>query len=152
MKEIKNIAESKNYTAVNIGLLDELSDYSMVHPKLTTKIEGKVFVKEATKATGTEISFQSLPPHSDLGYFHTHEQNEETYIILKGSGEMQIDDDCFPVGEGSIVRVAPEGKRRLHNTTDSPMIYMVIQSKQDSLEQWSTKDGSRVKNEATWNK
>jgi len=152
MKGIKNISGNKNYSAVSIGSLTELMNHSTIHPKLNTEINGKVFLKEATKATGTEISFQILPPDSDLGYFHIHDQNEETYIILKGSGEFQVDEECFPVSEGSIIRISPEGKRCLRNSSDSPLIYMAIQSKENSLEQWSTGDGKRVNCESKWSK
>jgi len=151
MKELKKVSENKNYTAVSIGKLDGLTEYSLIHPKNNQKIEGKVFLKDATKATGTEISFQILPPKTDLSYFHLHKQNEETYIVLKGSGDFQVDDDCFPISEGSVVRVAPEGKRSLRNSSDDPMIYMVIQSKENSLEQYSSADGERVSCEPKWN-
>lgn len=152
MENIQPVSENKNYTAISIGKLDELTAHSLIHPKLNSEIKGKVFVKETTKATGSEISFQIVPPHSDLGYFHTHKQNEETYIILKGSGEFQVDEDCFPITEGSIIRISPDGKRCLRNTSDTPMVYMVIQTKENSLEQWSTEDGKRVDNPPKWSK
>lgn len=152
MKKVEIISENNSYSAVNIGSLNNLSGHSLIHPKLNQKIEGKVFLKDSIKSTGTEISFQVLPPHTDLPYFHTHKQNEEVYIVLKGEGLFQVDDDCFPVSEGSIVRIAPPGKRGLCNTSDLPLIYMVIQSKENSLEQWSTGDGARVPVEAKWKK
>lgn len=150
MKEIEKISENADYTAINIGRFDELSEYSMVHPKSGREIVGKIFLKDATKATGTEISFQELPPNTDLSYFHIHIENEETYIILKGSGEFQLNEDCFPVTEGSVIRVAPKGIRSLRNSSDEPMIYMVIQSKENSLNQYSTEDGERVDYKAKW--
>nr|WP_320058131.1 cupin domain-containing protein [uncultured Bacteroides sp.] len=144
MKQIENISENENYTAINVGRLDQLMDYTIIHPKNGKLIEGKVFLKDPTNATGTEISFQMLPPRTELSYFHIHNKNEETYIILKGLGDFQVDDDCFSVAEGSVIRVAPKGKRGLRNSSDEPMIYMVIQSKEDSLEEYSTADGERV--------
>ncbi|MDR0683200.1 MAG: hypothetical protein LBG15_15370 [Dysgonamonadaceae bacterium] len=83
MKKIEKISENKNYTAVSIGSMDELTDYSFIHPKTKQEVRGKVFVKEATNATGTEISFTALPPQSELPYFHFHNKDEETFIILK---------------------------------------------------------------------
>jgi len=144
------ISEDKNFTAVNIGNFDNLMDYSTIHPKNHREVKGKVFLKDTTKSSGTEISFQILPPKTDLGYFHTHIQNEETYVIIKGSGEFQIDDKCFPVGEGSIIRVAPDGKRGLYNSSGVPLVYMVIQSKEGSLSQYSLDDGERIECEPKW--
>jgi quercetin dioxygenase-like cupin family protein len=58
-----------------------------------------------------------------------------------------VDDDCFPVAEGSVIRVAPHGKRGLCNTSESEMIYICIQSKENSLEEHTTDDGTRVEYE-----
>lgn len=151
-KEILTIAENKSYAAVNIGSLDELADYSLIHPKSGREIKGKVFLKEVTNATGTEISFQVLPPNTELSYFHTHRKNEETYVILKGSGDFQVDNDCFAISEGSVIRVAPNGKRGMRNSSNEPMICMVIQSKENSLEEYSTEDGERVECEPKWSR
>lgn len=150
MKEIERIAENENYTAVNIGSLDKLMEHSLIHPKSRKEIIGKVLTKDVTKSTGTEISMQILPPNTDLGHFHIHNKNEEMYIILKGSGEFQVDNDCFPVSEGCFIRVAPKGKRSLRNSSKESMIYMVIQSKESSLGLYSSDDGERVENEAKW--
>ncbi len=150
MKSVKKVSENNNYTAVNIGCLDQLDEHSLIHPVSKQEVKGKVFLKEATQSTGTEISFQILPPHTELPYFHIHKQNEETYIILKGSGDFQVDHDCFPISEGSVVRVAPDGKRGLRNSSDQPIVYMVIQSKEKSLEQYSTEDGERVECKPIW--
>jgi mannose-6-phosphate isomerase-like protein (cupin superfamily) len=150
MKQIEKISENKNHTAVNVGKLDDLTGYSFIHPKTGLEVTGKVFVKEATKATGTEISFTTLPPRTELPYFHFHNKDEETYIIIKGSGYYQVDDDCFPIAEGSVIRVAPQGVRGLCNTSDEPMVYICIQSKEKSLEEHTAEDGRRTPVEPKW--
>ncbi|MBE0649720.1 MAG: cupin domain-containing protein, partial [Bacteroidales bacterium] len=138
------------YSAVNIGNLNDLMDYNLIHPVNKKLIEGKVFLKDQTHATGTEISFNLLPPKTEQPYFHKHRKNEETYIILKGAGFFQVDDDCFDIKEGSVIRVAPQGKRGIRNDSDETMIYMVIQSKENSLEEYTTDDGERVPFEPKW--
>jgi mannose-6-phosphate isomerase-like protein (cupin superfamily) len=150
MKEIEKISESRNYTAINIGTLNDIKFYSLIHPKLGTEIKGKLFLKNLTKSTGTEISFTSIPPKSELSYFHIHNKDEETYIILKGSGLYQVDDDCFPIQEGSIIRVAPKGVRSLCNTSEEDMVYICIQSKENSLEEYTTDDGKRIAVAPKW--
>ncbi len=150
MKKIEKISESANYSAVNLGELDELMNYSLIHPVNKKLIEGKVFLKDMTKATGTEISFNSLPSKTEQPYFHIHRKNEETYIILKGFGFFQVDDDCFSIKEGSVIRVAPQGKRGICNSSEETMIYMVIQSKENSLEEHTTADGERLPVEPKW--
>ncbi len=150
MRQVETISENKNYTAINIGSINGIGTYSLIHPKLGTEIKGKVFVKGPTMATGTEISFTKIPPKSELGYFHIHNKDEETYIILQGSGFYQVDDDCFPIQEGSVIRVSPEGVRSLCNTSEEDMIYICIQAKENSLEEYTTDDGKRVAGTPKW--
>ena len=152
MDNVKQTSENDNYTTVNIGGLDNLAEHKLVHPISKRIIDGKAFIKDATKATGTEISFNVLPSKTELSYFHIHVQNEETYIILKGEGDFQVDDDCFPISEGSVIRVAPKGIRGMRNTSEYPMVYIVIQSKENSLQQYSTDDGKRVEHTISYSK
>lgn len=151
-KKTGHISSGDNYTAAEIGKLDELSDHSYVHPLNGNLVKGKIFLKELTGATGTEISLQALAPHTELSYFHIHYQNEETYLFLKGSGDFQVDNDCFPVKEGSVVRVSPAGIRSLRNSGDEPMVYMVIQSREGSLKQYSFTDGKRLEHQVLWHR
>lgn len=150
MNKVEVVSTNVNYTAVTVGKLDDLMSHSLIHPKLGHTIEGKVFLKAPTDATGTEVSFNILPPSTDVSYFHVHTKNEETYVILKGAGFFQVDDDCFEISEGSVVRVAPQGKRGMGNTSKDTMIYMVIQSKEGSLEEHTSDDGSRVEAMPQW--
>lgn len=131
MSVVKEIAKGKNFTAVNFGKLSHVLE----------KADGKIFLKGETKATGTEVSISVLPPETDLPIFHAHKQNEETYLILTGNGKFQIDDQCIDISEGSVIRVAPAGVRGMTNTSDEQMIYIVIQSKENSLEQYTMEDG-----------
>ena len=131
MNNTKEVAANKNFTAVDLGKFALLSETA----------NGKAFLKEMTNATGTEIS---------LSVFHTHKQNEETYIILSGAGKFQVDDQCFDIAEGSVVRVGPAGVRGMTNTSDKEMIYIVVQSKEGSLEQYSMGDGELLEATPLW--
>lgn len=150
MKVIEKIVEDRNYTAINLGNLDELMEYSLIHQINKQKIEGKVYLKEPTNATGTEISFNSLAPKTEQPYFHIHHKNEEIYIILKGLGYFQVDGKAFEIKEGSVIRVAPDGIRGIRNDSDETMIYLVVQSRENSLEEYTTDDGERVTFDPKW--
>lgn len=140
MSKVKKVAENTNFTAVNIGSLNKLTEHTLAGPSGVV-MEGKVFLKDITHSTGTEISYNVLPPQTAIPYFHTHKKNEETYLILSGSGLFQVDDKCFDITEGSVIRIAPNGKRGMTNTSNEPMIYIAIQSKENSLEEYSMGDG-----------
>lgn len=150
MKQPKKTAKGKNFTAVDIGNPEDIRSYSLIHAKSGKEVRGKVFLKEPTGATGTEISFTTIPPKSDLGYFHIHAKDEETYMIVRGSGYFQVDDDCFPIRPGSVIRVAPQGVRSLCNTSNEEMVYLCIQSRENSLEEHTYDDGKRVECTPKW--
>jgi quercetin dioxygenase-like cupin family protein len=150
MKNLQISSEGKNYSVLNLGKFDNLMDYSFLHPKLKTEIKGKVFVGEILKATGTEISIQILPPDTGIPFLHQHKNHEETYLILKGTGQFQVDGSVFDINEGSIIRIAPEGKRSFRNNSADSMIIMCIQSQKDSLDGFLVSDGFRTPGEIPW--
>lgn len=140
MSTIKQTAEGKNFTAINVGKLSGVLD----------KSDGKIFLKEHIQSSGSEVSISVLPPNTDLPIFHFHKQNEEIYIILAGEGKFQIDHSLFDISEGSIIRVAPAGLRGMTNLSDTPMIYIVIQAKENSLEQYTMEDGGIADIKPLW--
>ena len=132
MKQIETIKTGKNYAAVNVGKMNEIIEHELpMGPDVT--IKGKVFVGQAVGATGSELSFQTLVPGQDSGFLHTHKTHEELYFILKGEGQYQVDGEVFPVGEGSVIRVSPEGKRALKNTGSENLTMLCIQYKANSF-------------------
>lgn len=149
MAKMEMISAGENYTAATIGKLDGLGEYIYSLPS-GMEIPGKVFIGEALQCTGTEVSFQLMPPGCGIDFLHYHKQNEELYIVLKGSGEYQVDGRIFPVGEGGIVRVEAPGKRSWRNTGKDPMLMLVIQSKSGSLPQLGVADGFLVKEPLCW--
>jgi mannose-6-phosphate isomerase-like protein (cupin superfamily) len=64
----------------------------------------------ATKALGLEhsgLGYQRLPPNYRFPYGHTHKRQEETYLVIRGSGRMKLDDDVVEVEQWDAVRVPP---------------------------------------------
>ena len=55
----------------------------------------------------------SLPPEKGYTFLHAHKEQEEVYIILQGTGVMQIEKEEIPLETGDIIRVSPETKRAL---------------------------------------
>jgi uncharacterized cupin superfamily protein len=144
-------ASGANYTAAHLGPLDELAKYGFFHPRRQVQVQGKQFLKEVVGTTGTEVSFTRLEPLQAVAFFHSHKQNEELFLVVRGEGEMQIDDEVIVVKEGSAVRVATAGERCLRNTSATdPMVYICIQAKTGSLEQWTFTDGVPSTRTAKW--
>jgi mannose-6-phosphate isomerase-like protein (cupin superfamily) len=137
------IAEGRNFLAGNLGGLNakNLAEYEFVNPADGSPIPGKAFLAEKVGASGMEVSFQVMPPNAGMPFFHKHRKNEDMYIVLRGSGEYQVDGDVFPVKEGSTIRIAPDGSRSWKNTGSEPMIMLCIQGVAGSLKEFTGHDG-----------
>jgi len=149
MKKVEKTAGGANFAAVTVGKMDELNQHTLILAP-GVEIPGKVFAGSALGATGAELSFQRIEPGAGVGFLHTHKTHEELYIILGGHGEFQVDGQVFPVGEGSIVRVSPAGRRSLRNTGDSPMTMICIQYKAASFDAGDAADGEILPDQVVW--
>ncbi len=126
MKQIETIAQGANFAAASFGKINEIIEYELpMGPDIT--IQGKVFGGQAVGAAAAEFSFQTLVPGQDSGFLHTHKTHEELYFILRGEGQYQVDGEIFPVTEGSVVRVSPNGKRALKNTGTENLTMLCVQ-------------------------
>lgn len=151
MKKIETVKNGKNYAAVSVGKMSEIIEHELpMGPDFTLK--GKVFVGQSVGTTGSELSFQTLVPGQDSGFLHTHKTHEELYIILKGEGQYQVDGEIFPVSEGTIVRVSPDGKRALKNTGSENLTMFCIQYKANGFTEADSpmEDGVILNDELKW--
>ena len=149
MKQTQQIAEGTHFSALSTGSFSQLNDYVLpVAPGL--EIQGKVFMGQTLQTTGAEISFQSFAPGKETGFLHTHQTHEELYIFVSGKGEFQVDGQVFPVGEGSVVRVAPEGKRSVRNNGTEPLIMICVQYKAQTFTAQDAADGQLLQEPVKW--
>jgi uncharacterized cupin superfamily protein len=64
----------------------------------------------ATAALGlteSALTYQRIPPNYRFPYGHTHDTQEEVYVVVRGSGRMKIDDAIVELAEWDAVRVPP---------------------------------------------
>ena len=115
--------------------------YSIATVGDIASFEGKAFVKDILNTTSMELSFGTLAAGCTVPFFHHHKQNEEVYVVLSGEGVFILDGKEEPVTSGSIVRVAPSVSRNTKCTGTVPLVYICIQAKAGSLEQYTMGDG-----------
>jgi mannose-6-phosphate isomerase-like protein (cupin superfamily) len=75
----------------------------------------------ATKALGLEksgLTYQRVPPDYRFPYGHTHETQEEIYVVVRGGGRMAVDDETFELREWDAVRVPPGSWRGYESGPD----------------------------------
>jgi mannose-6-phosphate isomerase-like protein (cupin superfamily) len=66
--------------------------------------------RAATKSLELEksaLSYQFVPPGFRFPYGHSHQTQEEVYVVVRGSGRMKLDDEIVEVKEWDAVRVPP---------------------------------------------
>ena len=122
-------------------LMKSTEGYSVATVGNLTSFEGKAFVKDILGTTSVELSFGTLAPDTSVPFFHHHRQNEEVYVVLIGEGVFVLDGVEEPVASGSIIRVAPGVSRNTKCTGNTPLVYICIQGKAGSLEQYTMTDG-----------
>lgn len=149
MKQIQKLSDGANYSAANFGSLADIKDYVLeLGPEI--RIPGKVFGGAAVGATGGEFSLQVFAPGQETGFLHTHKQHEELYFFLSGKGEFQVDGTVFPVEEGSVVRVAPDGRRSVRNNGTAPLVMLCVQYCSNTFTTDDAADGNILADAVNW--
>ena len=70
-------------------------------------------LQEARFATGdleaerTGVSLMRVKPDRRQGFGHRHEEAEEVYVVVGGSGRVKLDDDIVELERLDALRVAP---------------------------------------------
>ena len=137
--------QQSNYGAEHIGPLENLLKKDFMG------FMGKYFIGKELGLTGCEVSLNRLPAGKGMPFVHSHKKNEELYIVLRGSGVFFMDGDEFPIQEGSLIRVAPEGERAW-KAGDEDLYFICIQAEAGSLSQATLEDGIRTATKASWMK
>jgi Mannose-6-phosphate isomerase len=135
-------AREKNYS------LHDLGKYADLGAKEFDGAKGRFMLGKALGLTGCEVSINSTPAGGFAPFVHSHKMNEEVYIIVSGTGMFYVDGEEFPIREGSLIRVAPNGKRAIKAA--DPLVYICIQANQGSLKQATMEDGVLNEEKASW--
>ena len=86
--------------------------------------------KRARAELGVEsFGFQviDMPPHADAYPEHDHADDgqEEVYVALRGSGEIDIDGERHPLDDNHMVRVASGTKRKVYPGDDGMRLLVI---------------------------
>lgn len=65
------------------------------------------FARKDLDAEQTGISHLRLKPDERSPFGHRHEQAEEIYVVLSGSGRIKLDDEIVEIAALDAIRVAP---------------------------------------------
>jgi mannose-6-phosphate isomerase-like protein (cupin superfamily) len=99
---IKNLRDTKD-SAPEFGL----SEVGEAH-----------FPREELGAETTGLAYHVMNPDTRQGFGHRHEQAEEVYVVLAGSGRIRLDDEVKEIKELDAIRVEPKIARGFESGPD----------------------------------
>ncbi|MNJ43343.1 Cupin domain protein [compost metagenome] len=73
------------------------------------------------------LNYTVMPPGTSIGY-HEHGDNEELYIILKGSGKMTVNGEVCTVKAGDAILNKRNWSHGLENTGTEPLRILVYEA------------------------
>ena len=76
------------------------------------------FPREELDAESTGLAYLVLRPNKRQPFAHQHNEAEEIYVVLSGSGQMKLDDELIEIGPMDAIRVAPNVTRMFEAGTD----------------------------------
>jgi mannose-6-phosphate isomerase-like protein (cupin superfamily) len=86
------------------------------------------------------LSYQRVPPGVRFPFGHTHREQEEIYVVVRGGGRMKLDDEIVELKEWDAVRVPP-GTWRGYEAGPEGLEILVIAA--PHLDQREDVDGQR---------
>lgn len=61
-----------------------------------------------------------------------------------------MDGKVFPICEGSVIRVAPNGKRAVRNNGSVPLVMIYVQYKADTFNESDVANGEILEGKVAW--
>jgi mannose-6-phosphate isomerase-like protein (cupin superfamily) len=94
------------YTKINISEVTDLA------PQFGRAEVGEArFARQQLGAEKIGLTYYKMNAGMRVGFGHTHAEDEETYVLLSGSGRFKVGDDIFAVAPRDVVYVAPKAVR-----------------------------------------
>lgn len=70
------------------------------------------------EAEATGLALIAVKPGKRQPFAHRHQDAEEIYVVLSGSGTLRLDDEELEVGPMDAIRISPEHTRALEAGPD----------------------------------
>jgi mannose-6-phosphate isomerase-like protein (cupin superfamily) len=139
-----------NFTCVHAGPKEEWTTFRLEPPDVPMPTRGKLFLRNLLGSAGLEMSLNVVPAGMGMPFLHRHQENDEVYVVLGGRGQFLVNDQRFDVAEGSVLRLDPAAARAWRNNSDSPLYFLCLQYRADSVIRGGTLDGQKVEGKPVW--
>jgi mannose-6-phosphate isomerase-like protein (cupin superfamily) len=109
----KEAAVSVKYT------LKQLTDVKDAAPSFGyNELQEARFATKDLNAEETGVSHHVVKPGKRQGFAHKHDEAEEVYVVIAGSGRMKLDSEIIEIRRLDAIRVAPDVTRTFEAGSD----------------------------------
>jgi mannose-6-phosphate isomerase-like protein (cupin superfamily) len=99
--------------------LKKLTDVADSAPKFGfSEVQEARFANDDLDAEDTGVSHHRVKANKRQGFGHKHEDAEEIYVVVAGSGRVKLDDEIVEIERLDAIRVAPEVTRQFEGGPD----------------------------------
>ena len=102
--------------AYTIKNLREVEDVAAKHG--FSDMQQARFPLEDLDAEATGMGLITVKPGQRQPFAHKHDQAEEVYVVLSGSGKIKLDDELIEISEMDAIRMSPGVGRSLEAGPD----------------------------------
>ena len=82
-------------------------------------------VREPLGVTAFGVNALVLPPGTEW-FNHTHERQDELYVVHRGRAAFTVDGDTFELGAGGLCHVEAETPRQVWNAGADDLVLVII--------------------------
>lgn len=99
--------------------IKNLREVENVAPKFGFEaVQEARFAHTELDAESTGLAFHIVKPGCRQAFAHRHQQAEEIYVVLSGSGRVKLDEEVREIGKMDAIRVAPAVTRSFEGGPD----------------------------------
>jgi uncharacterized cupin superfamily protein len=107
--------------------------------------EGFGEMRSYTRALGCDqvaVTLRRMPPGSGGkgSYGHRHPDQDEVYLVVKGTVEFKLGDEVVQAGPATAVRVGGDVFRSVHNDGPDEAELVIVSTQDDSAETEKTEE------------
>lgn len=102
-----------DYTTTNLRALENAAPAFGMPEQLEAR-----FARSPLGGTTWGMGLMSLAPGFRLPFGHKHSEQEEIYVIVRGSARMKVEDDIVELGEWDAIRLGRDTMRAVEAGPD----------------------------------
>ena len=84
------------------------------------------FARGDLEAEQTGLAYHVVKPGKRQAFAHRHDEAEEIYVVISGTGRVKLEDEVRDIGPMDAVRIAPPVRRAFEASADAPLELLVF--------------------------